>query len=146
MKRSLAAGVAASGALRLDAGKAFAADVPIGAGRSVTLSVKPAYQPRLGENSRDGRGHAKRFWVKGRDVRPRGIRHLHRSASCAAHRESARSSTKRGRQNRLPENGIPARPLRHGSTRFAELDWSSRGWSRDGGARAQRGGEPHPGA
>jgi len=42
MKRSLAAGVAASGALRLDAGKAFAADAPTGAGRSVTLSAKPA--------------------------------------------------------------------------------------------------------
>ena len=41
MKRSLAAGVAASGALRLDAGKAFAADAPTGAGRSVTLSAKP---------------------------------------------------------------------------------------------------------
>jgi hypothetical protein len=31
MKRSLAAGVAASGALRFDAGKAFAADAPTGA-------------------------------------------------------------------------------------------------------------------
>ena len=42
MRHSLAAGVAASGALRLDAGKAFAADAPTGHGRSVALAAKPA--------------------------------------------------------------------------------------------------------
>jgi ureidoacrylate peracid hydrolase len=41
MKQSLAAGVGASGALRLDVAKAFAADAPTG-GRSVTLAAKPA--------------------------------------------------------------------------------------------------------
>src|SRR5437588_5508962 len=42
MRQSLAAGVAASGALRLDAGKAFGADAPTGHGRSVALAAKPA--------------------------------------------------------------------------------------------------------
>jgi ureidoacrylate peracid hydrolase len=42
MKDSLAAGVAASGALPLDAGKSFAADAPDGHGRSITLAAKPA--------------------------------------------------------------------------------------------------------
>jgi hypothetical protein len=41
MKQSLVAGVAASGALRLDAGKAFAEDAPTGGGRSATLAAKP---------------------------------------------------------------------------------------------------------
>ena len=41
MKQSLAAGVAASAALRLETGTAFAADAPAGVGRSVTLSAKP---------------------------------------------------------------------------------------------------------
>src|SRR5438270_179841 len=42
MKHSLAAGVAASGVLRLDAGTVFAAGAPSGQGRSVTLVAKPA--------------------------------------------------------------------------------------------------------
>jgi hypothetical protein len=41
MKQSLVVGVAASGALRLDAGKAFAEDAPTGGGRSATLAAKP---------------------------------------------------------------------------------------------------------
>jgi ureidoacrylate peracid hydrolase len=42
MKDSLAAGVAASGALGLDASKSIAADTPRGHGRSTTLVAKPA--------------------------------------------------------------------------------------------------------
>ena len=42
MKHSLAAGVAASGVLRLDAGTVFAAGAPSGQGRGVTLVAKPA--------------------------------------------------------------------------------------------------------
>jgi len=49
MKRSLAAGVAASGPLRLDGSMAYVADAPSGGGRSVTLAAKPTPdQPRPG--------------------------------------------------------------------------------------------------
>ena len=41
VKQSVAAGVAVSGALRLSAAKASAAEAPIGGGRSVTVAAKP---------------------------------------------------------------------------------------------------------
>ena len=64
MKHSLAAGVAASTALRLD-GEAFAADGSAGVGRSVTLPAKPG---PLSLDHRDRGGHAERFRVQRRDV------------------------------------------------------------------------------